>query len=133
MITRNDYQLNLFNGDTGLLVRDEQRDGTIRACFVDAKDNIRSFSPARLPHHETAYALTIHKSQGSEFNQVFVVLPNEVSRILSRELIYTAITRARKTVVIHGDQETIKSGIRKKIERSSGIKEFLWGEDHNKS
>lgn len=128
MITRNDYQLNLFNGDTGLLVRDEQRDGTIRACFVDAKDNIRSFSPARLPHHETAYALTIHKSQGSEFNQVFVVLPNEVSRILSRELIYTAITRARKTVVIHGDQETIKSGIRKKIERSSGIKKLLWDE-----
>jgi exodeoxyribonuclease V alpha subunit len=126
MITRNDYQLNLFNGDTGLILKDEEQGGTLRAHFIDPKGNIRSFAPARLPHHETAYALTIHKSQGSEFDRVFVILPNDPSRILSRELIYTAITRARRKVVILGDEKITKAGILKKIDRSSGIQEALW-------
>ncbi|MAM46842.1 MAG: exodeoxyribonuclease V subunit alpha [Planctomycetes bacterium] len=128
LITRNDYQLDLFNGDTGLIVRDEERDGALRAQFIDPEGRIRSFAPARLPPHETAYAMTIHKSQGSEFDRVFVVLPNGPSLILSRELIYTAITRAKKKVILLGDEDTITAGIEKKIERASGLRRALWGE-----
>ena len=127
MITRNDYQLELFNGDTGLVVRDEERDGALRAQFIDPDGRIRSFAPARLPPHETAYAMTIHKSQGSEFERVFVVLPDGPSALLSRELIYTAITRARKEVLLLGGEETITSGIEKRIERASGLQNALWG------
>ncbi|HBO53437.1 MAG TPA: exodeoxyribonuclease V subunit alpha, partial [Planctomycetes bacterium] len=126
MITRNDYQLDLFNGDTGLVVRDEERDGALRAQFIDPEGRIRSFSPARLPPHETAYAMTIHKSQGSEFERVFVVLPDGPSALLSRELIYTAITRARKEVLLLGGEETITAGIEKRIERASGLQDALW-------
>ncbi len=126
MITRNDYQLDLFNGDTGLVVRDEERGGALRAQFIDPEGRIRSFAPARLPPHETAYAMTIHKSQGSEFDRVFVVLPDGPSALLSRELIYTAITRARKEVLLLGGEETITSGIEKRIERASGLQDALW-------
>ena len=127
LITRNDYQLDLFNGDTGLIVRDEERDGALRAQFIDPEGRIRSFAPTRLPPHETAYAMTIHKSQGSEFDRIFVALPNGPSLLLSRELIYTAITRAKKQVILLGDEETIIAAIEKKIERASGLRDALWG------
>ena len=68
MITRNDYQLNLFNGDTGLIARDPSRGDALRAQFIDPEGRVRSFAPSRLPPHETSYAMTIQKSQGSEFD-----------------------------------------------------------------
>jgi len=129
MITRNDYQLGLFNGDTGLIVRDDELDGALRAQFIDPEGALRTFAPARLPSHETAYAMTIHKSQGSEFEQVLVILPGGPSALLSRELIYTAITRARKNVLLLGDEETITAGIERKIERASGLGYALWNEE----
>ncbi len=126
MITRNDYQLNLFNGDTGLIARDPSRGDALRAQFIDPEGQVRSFAPSRLPPHETSYAMTIHKSQGSEFDRVLVILPNGPSALLSRELIYTAITRAKNEVLLLGSDETIRSGIEKRIERASGLRDALW-------
>ena len=119
MVTENDYQLGLFNGDIGLITIDENDDETLRANFPDSEGGIRSFSPARLPAHETVYATTIHKSQGSEFDRVLIVLPNSPSAILSRELLYTAITRAKKEVLLFGEEEIISAAIEKRIERAS--------------
>ena len=127
MVTENDYQLGLFNGDIGLITIDENDDETLRANFPDSEGGIRSFSPARLPAHETVYATTIHKSQGSEFDRVLIVLPNSPSALLSRELLYTAITRAKKEVLLFGEEEIISAAIEKRIERASGLRDALWG------
>ena len=95
MITRNDYNLKLFNGDIGIILP-EKESGEPRAFFPGPDNTLRQFLPLRLPEHETAYALTVHKSQGSEFDRVLLVLPDRDSPVLSRELLYTGITRARK-------------------------------------
>ncbi|MGD9764513.1 MAG: exodeoxyribonuclease V subunit alpha, partial [Candidatus Binatia bacterium] len=93
LITRNDYGLRLFNGDVGVVARAD--DGSHLAVFLDANGAPRSLSPARLPAHETVFAMSVHKSQGSEFDVAVVVLPPEPSPIVSRELLYTGVTRAR--------------------------------------
>lgn len=95
MVTQNDYRHGLFNGDTGLVLYDEQ--GQLSACFLE-QGEVRWFPLNRLPAHETAYAMTVHKSQGSEFDDVCVVLPEQPSPILSRALLYTAVTRAKQRV-----------------------------------
>ena len=128
MVTENDYQLRLFNGDIGLITTDKNDNETLRATFTDSEGGIRSFSPARLPAHETVYATTIHKSQGSEFDRVLIVLPSNPSAILSRELLYTAITRAKKKVLLFAEEKIISFAIEKRIERASGIRDALWGE-----
>ena len=94
MITRNDYNLKLFNGDIGLLLPDADS-GEPRAFFPGPDNTLRKFLPLRLPAHETAFAMTVHKSQGSEFERVLLILPERESPVLSRELLYTGITRAR--------------------------------------
>jgi len=129
MITENDYQLCLFNGDIGLITIDEDDNETLRANFPDSEGGIRRFSPARLPAHETVFATTIHKSQGSEFNRVLIVLPDSPSALLSRELLYTAITRAKEEVLIFGEEKIISAAIAKRIERVSGIREALWEDE----
>src|SRR5690606_23341967 len=93
MITRNDYSQNILNGDTGIVRKDEN--GVLRAWFEDGKGGLKSVLPGYIQDAETAFAMTIHKSQGSEFGQVLVLLPDagEIS-LLTRELLYTAITRA---------------------------------------
>ena len=83
---------------------------------------------ARLPPHETAYAMSVHKSQGSEFDRVAVILPIDDSPVLSRELLYTAVTRARESVTLHGSRAIIEQTIARRIERASGLREALWGE-----
>lgn len=102
MITRNDYSLGLMNGDIGITLIDEN--GKLRVAFPGNPDlnqqNIHWVSPLRLPAVETAYAMTIHKAQGSEFNQVVLVLPDTQSLVLSRELIYTGITRAKQQLIV---------------------------------
>ena len=128
MVTENDYQLRLFNGDIGLITTDKNDNETLRATFTDSEGGIRSFSPARLPAHETVYATTIHKTQGSEFDRVLIVLPSNPSAILSRELLYTAITRAKKKVLLFAEEKIISFAIEKRIERASGIRDALWGE-----
>jgi len=125
LVTRNDYALGVFNGDVGITLPD--RDGRLRVVFLAADGPLRMLAPARLPAHETVWAMTVHKSQGSEFDQVVLVLPPEPSRITTRELLYTAITRARHRVEIWGPAAVVAAAIATPLERSSGLRESLWG------
>ena len=124
IITRNDYSLNLSNGDTGICLPDPA-DGSLKIWFERPDGTFKTCLPYRLPPCETAYALTIHKCQGSEFDEVLVVLPQEENRILSRELIYTAVTRARKRVLMATSKDILRQALAGKIERFSSLKEML--------
>jgi exodeoxyribonuclease V alpha subunit len=127
MVTRNDYQVRLFNGDVGIVARDpERRDGRL-VVFEGEHEQLRWLAPTRLPPHDTVFAMSIHKSQGSELDEVAVVLPAKPSPVLTRELLYTAVTRARQRVVIHASSEIIRQAIERRIERASGLRERLWG------
>jgi exodeoxyribonuclease V alpha subunit len=126
LVTRNDYDVALFNGDVGLVMRDPDDDARLLAVFTAPGGKLRRLSPARLPTHETAFAMTVHKSQGSEVDEVVVVLP-EKSPIVTRELLYTAVTRARKRVVIQASPAAIEEGIRAETQRASGLRDLLWG------
>jgi len=125
LITRNDYNLRLFNGDIGVLLQDAKR-GELRAYFSGPEESLRDFLPLRLPVHETAYAMTVHKSQGSEFERVLMILPGEDSAILTRELIYTGLTRASKQVELWTDERPFRTMIQRKIGRRSGLRDALW-------
>ena len=119
MVLRNDYVLKLFNGDIGLVLPDES--GTLMVYFPNQEAGFRSVAPVRLPEHETAFAMTIHKSQGSEFDEVLVMLPSEHSRVLTRELVYTAITRARESMTIVGGEAVLEKAILASTQRHSGL------------
>jgi exodeoxyribonuclease V alpha subunit len=120
MVTRNMYDLELFNGDTGILRKDTS--GNMKAYFEDAKGGVKSVLPAYLTYSETVFAMTIHKSQGSEFNNVLVVLPEGTSNaLLTRELLYTGITRAKDHITIQGKQDTIDYAVSTCVKRISGI------------
>ena len=125
MINRNDYGLGLYNGDVGLIQADAA--GELRAVFPAPDGSLRSFLPGRLPEHETVYAMTVHKSQGSEFDKVLLVLPEDDSPVLTRELIYTAVTRARQRVEILGREDVFLTAVSRKITRTSGLHDALWG------
>ena len=125
MITRNDYQLRLFNGDIGIALSDPERADRLRVYFQETDGSLRSFPITRLPAYEPVFAMTIHKSQGSEFDEVLLVLPLEDSRVMTRELIYTGITRARKRVTLWGDPNLLLQAVRKSVQRSSGLQEKL--------
>ncbi|MEW6290904.1 MAG: exodeoxyribonuclease V subunit alpha [Thermodesulfobacteriota bacterium] len=120
MISRNHYGLQLYNGDTGLLLRDPQADNELRA-FFPAEGGMRKLLPARLPEHETAFALTVHKSQGSEFAHVVLILPAESSPVLCRELVYTGITRAVQSVEIWGAKDVFVEAVHSRTRRKSGL------------
>ncbi|MCS7337552.1 MAG: exodeoxyribonuclease V subunit alpha, partial [Verrucomicrobiae bacterium] len=172
MITRNDYNLQLFNGDTGAILPHQPeadatpeaqtakgepakipldtragasaarganpigtlptgneefgRERAVRAFFAGPEGGLRAVLPARLPEHETAYAITVHKSQGSEFDHVLVILPDRDVPLLTRELIYTGITRARKTVEIWAPEPVLATAITRRTTRSSGLRDALW-------
>ena len=128
MITANDYNLKLFNGDVGIVFPDPEAGGIPRVYFPAPDGGIRKFSPVRLPPHETVYAMTIHKSQGSEFDRLLLLLPAHDSELLTRELIYTGITRAKKRAEIWGDQEVFVAAVARRIDRQSGLKGALWPE-----
>ncbi len=89
---------------------------------------LRTFSPGRLPPHETVFAMTVHKSQGSEFTRLALLLPEHVSPLLTRELVYTGVTRARERVDVYGSQQVLREAIGRRIERPSGLRDALWGE-----
>lgn len=125
IINTNDYNLKLYNGDVGICLRNKK--GELRVYFQQ-KDEIRAFAPARLSSHSSAYVLTVHKSQGDEFRNVGLILPSKESKVLSRELVYTAVTRARESVQIIGSEEVLKAAITKKMKRSSGLGGRLWDE-----
>lgn len=124
IITRNDHSLGLYNGDIGICLPDPP-EGELRVWFESADGDLRSFMPAQLPAHETAWALTIHKSQGSEFEDVHVVLPENDTPVLCRELLYTAVTRARRRIRLVAGEEVCKLAISRKTERRSGLAERL--------
>lgn len=125
MITRNDYQLRLFNGDIGITLPDPEQGERLRVYFQQPDGTLHSYPIPRLPVCEPVFAMTIHKSQGSEFNQVLLVLPEEDSRVLSRELIYTAVTRARTRLFIWGKVEVLVQAVGKSVKRASGLGEKL--------
>lgn len=125
LITRNDHRLGLYNGDVGLVCRDPASGGALRAFF---QGHEAGFSPARLPPHETVYAMTVHKSQGSEFDHVLVVLPAQASPVTTRELLYTAVTRARRFVTLLASREVLRNAVETRVHRASGLRELLWGE-----
>ncbi|SMG27518.1 AAA family ATPase [Paraburkholderia susongensis] len=119
MVTRNDYALGLFNGDIGIAL--PGTGGVLRVYFRTGDGDVRAVSPAALPPHDTAFALTVHKSQGSEFEHTVLVLPSLFSRVLSRELVYTAITRARERVEVIGARAVLAQAIATPTQRDSGL------------
>ena len=118
LVTANDQTTGLFNGDVGVTTISG---GRARVWFRDAAGRPRAVAPARLPAHETAWAMTVHKSQGSEFGQVVLVLPQDDTRVLTRELLYTGVTRARTSVDIIGDAELLRVAIERATVRASGL------------
>lgn len=119
MILRNDPQLRLFNGDIGITLVGQR--GELQVCFPRMENEERCYAPVRLPMHETAYAMTIHKSQGSELDHVAVVFPKQSPSVITRELLYTGLTRARKTVVLISSEDTLRHAIHSPTRRSSGL------------
>ena len=119
IITRNDYSKELFNGDVGVMIKDVN--GTYRVFFRRSGSYV-SFPVNLVPSWEFAFSMTVHKSQGSEFDDVLLVLPdNENHRLLNRQIVYTGITRAKKRVVIYGSHAALNTALLKKIERQSGL------------
>jgi exodeoxyribonuclease V alpha subunit len=123
MVTRNDPAQQLFNGDVGVTLPDD--DGDLRIWFPSPQ-GLRAVSPARLPEHETVWALTVHKSQGSEFDRVLLALPAAPSRVTTRELLYTAVTRARQRMEVWAPEAVLVAAIERRLERSSGLRDALW-------
>ena len=124
MISGNNYELGFFNGDTGVVI---ENDGRTAVWFSDPESGLRHLSPLRLPAHETAFALTVHKSQGSEFERMLLILPERMSEALSRELLYTAITRARKQVEIWSPESVFRQAVKSRTRRNSGLRDKLAG------
>ncbi len=126
LVTRNDHGLRLANGDVGIVLPESRDSGRLAVAFPAADGGVRFVSPARLPPHETVFAMTVHKSQGSEFDRVLLLLPAEPSRVVTRELLYTALTRARAHVEVWGGEAVVRAGVLARVERSSGLRDALW-------
>ncbi|HEU5077102.1 MAG TPA: exodeoxyribonuclease V subunit alpha [Polyangiaceae bacterium] len=125
LVTANDHQLKLYNGDVGLALK--TREGGLRVFFPAGGSAVRSLSPSQLPPHETVHAMSIHKSQGSEFTEVAIVLPRPESPLLTRELLYTAVTRARERATLYGDLASVRAGAERPVARASGLGALLHG------
>jgi exodeoxyribonuclease V alpha subunit len=123
LVTVNSYSLHLFNGDVGVTLPDAQ--GRLGVVFPGEGGTWRRFAPARLPSHEPAFALTVHKSQGSEFDTVLLLVPHGDNPVVSRNLLYTAITRAKSRCVIWGSEAALRQAITRKPLRASGLWERL--------
>lgn len=127
MITKNDYNLGLFNGDVGLILPDAESGGELRAFFPSGSGGMRKVLPLRLPEYECAFAMTVHKSQGSEFEKILLVLPDRDTPVLTRELVYTGITRAKTSVEILATSELFAVAVERQVQRKSGLRDRLWG------
>lgn len=124
MIRRNHYALQLFNGDAGIIWPDGE--GKPWAWFYRPDGSLWPIAPPCLPEHDTAYATTVHKAQGSEFDEVLLVLPFEDNRVLTRELVYTGITRARRKLTLCGDVTLLSAAVARRVVRYSGLPGRLW-------
>ncbi|RMD61788.1 exodeoxyribonuclease V subunit alpha, partial [Candidatus Parcubacteria bacterium] len=124
MITENDYNLNLYNGDMGVIFPWQN---TPTAWFEDSNANggLQAIPVSQLPAWETAWAMTVHKAQGAEFNRVLLLLPDEFKPILSRQLIYTALTRAKRMFCVLENEAIFKEAVNTSIQRFSGLVEKL--------
>lgn len=125
MVTQNDYQLGLFNGDIGLLLVRPGGDGELGVVFPGEGRELRWLAPARLPPHETVFAMTVHKSQGSEFGEVLLHLPRQAGPLISRELLYTAITRARERFLLSAPVAVLRQAVASPTRRSGGLTKIL--------
>jgi len=122
IITKNYYDLGLFNGDIGIIRPDSNN--TMMAWFEDSEKQLKAVVPQLIVESETVYAMTIHKSQGSEYEEVLIVLPDqEGTQILTRELLYTAVTRAKSKVIVQSSENVLLSTIDRTVKRASGIKD----------
>lgn len=122
MVSQNDHSLGVYNGDIGICLPDEgDPERRLKVYFELPDGRIKAVLPSRVPAHETAYAMTIHKSQGSEFDFTLLILPPEFSPIMTRELIYTGVTRAKQRLALYADMAVLKRAITVKTERASGL------------
>ena len=121
-MTTNDHDNRIYNGDTGVVVR---LDGRPQVAF-ERRGEVFAVSPSRLDAVDSVHAMTIHKSQGSQFGTVVVIVPDESSAILTRELLYTAITRARDDLVVVGTEPAVRAAIARPVARASGLGARLW-------
>jgi len=122
MVTANDYATGVFNGDVGVVWRER---GTVAVYFRGNDGSVRAIAPARLPSVETAWAMTVHKSQGSEFDDVLMVIPELPSRMMNRALLYTAVTRAKRGVTVIGSGAAVKTAVERVTGRMSGLGERM--------
>lgn len=123
LVTENDYDLGLYNGDTGVII--QTASGRLSAAFARGGE-IVEYGPARLRAAQTVYAMTIHKSQGSQVDAAAVLLAEVGSPILTRELLYTAVTRAREQLLVIADEAAIRAAVRRPVARASGLGRWLW-------
>jgi exodeoxyribonuclease V alpha subunit len=124
LVTQNDYSLRLFNGDTGVIIA---REAGRKSAVFERQGKLVEISPTRLDAVETVHALTIHKSQGSQVDAVAALLPDPSSRILTRELLYTAVTRARESITVCGTEAAIRAALGRPVAHASGLGRRLWG------
>ncbi len=122
LVTRNAPDQDLWNGDVGLV---EETPRGLRALFAAPGGGVRMLSAGRLPAYESAIAMSVHKSQGSEFDSVDLVLGSVASRLMTRELLYTGVTRARRRLCIHASAEAIRDALARRVQRDSGLAELL--------
>jgi exodeoxyribonuclease V alpha subunit len=129
MLNQNDHSLGLYNGDIGIVLQDPDQSLLYKVWFVTAQGTLRGVLPSRLPPHETVYAMTIHKSQGSEFDHVYLCLPRvetrSQGRLLSRELLYTGLTRSKKTFSLFSDEQALAICLQRQCKRGSGLSDRL--------
>lgn len=127
MVTRNDPSVDLYNGDVGVVVRDPSRphDPSRRRIAFAGSAGVRTVLPTRVPAHRTVHAASVHRSQGAQFDEVVLVLPRADHPLLTRELVYTAATRARRSLTIVAGDEVLDAALRRAVRRSSGLGERL--------
>jgi exodeoxyribonuclease V alpha subunit len=123
-VTANDYALGIYNGDVGVTIR--RPDGSLRVC-IDSSRGRLDFAPSRLGNIETLHAMTIHKAQGSQAAEVTVLMPGEESRLLTRELFYTAVTRAQDRLRVVGNETSVRLAMDHRALRATGLRQRLIG------
>ncbi|MDP3009575.1 MAG: exodeoxyribonuclease V subunit alpha [Methylococcales bacterium] len=121
LVTQNNPALHLYNGDIGLCLPDKDQVGKLMVFFQRPDGSVKSYLPSRIAQCETVFAMTIHKSQGSEFEEVLIVLPELINPVLTKELLYTAITRAKKTVKLVANEAIFMAAIQQKVARVTGL------------
>jgi len=129
MISRNEYNLDLYNGDIGICLPDPARPESLKVWFEKGDGELLGIFPRRLGSCETVYALTIHKSQGTEADDILVVLPEKETALVTRELLYTAVTRASKSVTVAASQSVFQVAVCSRLKRSSGLAKLIIGNE----